>query len=141
MSAADPQLVEKLERLALFDDLDRDALAALAATVTTVEVPEGRWVLQEGDENSAFYVIVDGEAGVVIDDEERAVLSRGSFFGEISALLGEPVSASIVTRARLTCVAIEAAELEAFLVANPRVMFRVLQAEARRLRGATPDRT
>jgi CRP/FNR family cyclic AMP-dependent transcriptional regulator len=136
-----PDLVDSLARLALFDDLGRPELEALAAGVETVEVPEGQWVLRAGDENSALYVIVEGEVGIVIDDEERAVSGRGSFFGEISALLDEPVTAGIVTRTAVRCIVIPRDELERFLVANPRVMFRVLQAEARRLRGAAPSRT
>jgi CRP-like cAMP-binding protein len=82
-------------------------------------------------------VIVDGEVGIVIRDEERAVLGRGSFFGEISALLDEPSTADIVTRAALRCIAIPRERLEPFLVAHPQVMFRLLQAEARKLRNTT----
>ena len=32
----------------------------------------------------------------MIDDEDRRVLSKGSFFGEVSVLLDEPASASII---------------------------------------------
>jgi len=41
--------------------------------------------------------------GVVIDDRERAILHAGMFFGEISALLGDPVGAGIVARSPLRC--------------------------------------
>ena len=77
----------------------------------------------------------------VIGDEEVALLSRGTFFGEVSALLDEPVSADIVTRAPLRCLVVPADELESFLIANPRVMFKMLQTEARRLRNAQQVRT
>ena len=89
--------------------------------------------MAKGQENASLYVIVEGEAGVSIDDEDRGLLVRGSFFGEVSALLGEPATADIVTRSPLRCLVVPAAHLEQFLVAHPRIMFRVLQVEARRL--------
>ena len=45
-------------------------------------------------------MIVEGEVAVMIDDEDRRVLPKGSFFGEVAVLLDEPASASIITRTR-----------------------------------------
>jgi len=82
-------------------------------------------------------VIVEGEVAVVIDDEDRHVLSKGAFFGEVSVLLGEPASASIVTRTPITCLVIPGAEVHGFLISHPQVTYRMLKAEARRLRTAS----
>ena len=54
-----------------------------------VSFDEGEWVVRRGLVDVGLHVIVDGEAGVVLNDEELAVLPKGSFFGEISALLDE----------------------------------------------------
>jgi CRP-like cAMP-binding protein len=94
---------------------------------------EGQRIIHQGQENASFYIIVDGEAAVYVADDERGLLGRGSYFGEISALLGEPATADILTRSPLVCLVVPAGELEAFFVSNPRLMFRVLQTEARRL--------
>jgi CRP-like cAMP-binding protein len=45
--------------------------------------------------------------------------------------------ADIVALGPLRCLVLPAAELETFLVGHPRVMFRVLQGEARKLRSTT----
>jgi CRP/FNR family cyclic AMP-dependent transcriptional regulator len=82
-------------------------------------------------------VIVDGEVAVVIDDEDRRVLSKGSFFGEVSVLLDEPASASIVTRTALRCLVVPGEQFRPFLVDHPQVMYQVLKAEARRLATAS----
>lgn len=98
-------------------------------------------MLRRGESaGSDLFVIVAGEVGVVIDDDEKATLGTGSFFGEVSALLGEPPIADIVTRTLLRCLVVPAGEVEEFLVSHPRVMFRMFQTEARRLRTVDPER-
>ena len=89
----------------------------------------------------AVYVIVEGEVAVVIDDEDRRVLSKGSFFGEVSVLLEEPASASIVTRTPVSCLVVPGSEVRAFLIGHPLVTYRILKAEARRLKTASEWRT
>jgi len=126
-------LAESLGRLALFTDLPAEALQALAATVRDARFGEGAWILDEGVENAGLFVILDGEAGVVLDGMEVTVLHAGMFFGEISALLDEPVTAGVVARSRVRCAVVDRAELKPFLLAQPSVTLRLLQAEARRL--------
>ena len=95
-----------------------------------------RRVLRQGLTGSGFYVILDGEAAVVVDGTERAPLGRGDFFGEVSILLGEPPIADVVALRPLRCLVLAGPAVEAFLVDHPRVMYRMLQAQARRLRAA-----
>jgi CRP/FNR family transcriptional regulator/voltage-gated potassium channel len=131
--AGDVALLESVSRLALFADLDQAQLDELLPTIDEVSFHEGQWVLRRGQYNVGLYVIVDGEVGVLLNDEELATLSKGSFFGEISALLDEPTVADVIARTPLRCLYIPAEDVERFLLANPRVMFRMLQTEARRL--------
>jgi CRP/FNR family cyclic AMP-dependent transcriptional regulator len=138
--AVDVDLVASLARLGIFADMSRPEIEELLQTVDEVEFPEGQWVVRRGEMGSHFYIIVDGEVGVMIDDEERTTLSKGSFFGEVSLLLGEAATADVVTRTPLRCLAVPAEKLEDFLVAHPRVTFRVLKTEARRLRTADQRR-
>ncbi len=131
---ADVALLETVSRLALFADLGQAELDLLLPSMQELTFTEGQWVLRRGQERPGLHIIVDGEVGVILEDEELATLNRGSFFGEISALLDEPVVADVIARAPLRCLHIPADEVEGFLTANPRVTFRMLQTEARRLR-------
>src|SRR5687768_3849686 len=131
--AGDVALMKSVSRLALFADLEEDQVEALLAVLEEVHFGEGEWVLRRGQEDVGLYVIVDGEVGVQLDDEELAVLSKGSFFGEISVLLEEPTVADVLARTPLRCLHVPSEEVEDFLIANPRVMYRMLQTEARRL--------
>ena len=127
-------LLDSVSRLALFADLDRTELEDLLPLLNENSYNEGEWVVRRGQEDVGLYIIVDGEVGVSIADEELATLPQGSFFGEISALLGEPTVADILARSPLRCLHVPSGSVESFLLANPRVMYRMLQTEARRLR-------
>ena len=130
-------LLEDLGRLALFVDVPKAELEAIAQSCEEVSFGEGEWIIRQGDAHSAVYVIVEGEVAVVIDDEDRRVLSKGSFFGEVSVLLEEPASASIVTRTPVSCLVVPGSEFQGFLGAHPVVTYRILKAEARRLKTAS----
>ena len=126
-------LVQGLARLGIFRDYATEDLQRIVQTLESVNFREGQRIIHKGQENTSFYIVIEGEAAVYVDDDERGVLGRGSYFGEISALLGEPATADILTRTPLVCLVVPANELAAFFISNPRLMFRVLQTEARRL--------
>jgi CRP-like cAMP-binding protein len=132
--SVDLALVESVSRLALFSDLGYSEIEAVLPMVEEVLYHEGQWVVRRGEVDVGLNIIVDGEVSVVLEGDELAALSKGSFFGEISVLLGEPTVADIIARTPLQCLFIKPEDVEDFLVANPRVMFRMLQAEARRLK-------
>jgi CRP-like cAMP-binding protein len=132
--SVDLALVENVSRLSLFADLSYSEIEALLPMVEEVLYHEGQWVVRRGEVDVGLNIIVDGEVSVVLEGDELAALSKGSFFGEISVLLGEPTVADIIARTPLQCLFVRPEDVEDFLVANPRVMFRMLQAEARRLK-------
>jgi CRP-like cAMP-binding protein len=128
--------VDTLARLTLFADLSRAEVEAVSHSFDEQVFAEGDRVLRLGLSGSSVYVILEGEASVHIDGDERARLGRGDFFGEISALTGDAPSADVVATSLLRCLVIPATEFEEFLVERPRVMLRMLQSEARRLQTA-----
>src|SRR5918911_3175669 len=130
---ADGALLTSVSRLALFADLERGELDAVVPTLEEVSYNEGEWVLRRGMSDVGLHIIVDGEVGVLLNDEELAVLSKGSFFGEISALLDEPTVADVIARTPLRCLFVPVDQVQDFLLANPKVMYRMLQTEALRL--------
>lgn len=133
---ANAELSRTLARLALFADLDEGGLEGLLRVSEERRFDEGEWILRQDEQGAGLHVVLHGEAAVVVDGEERAVLRAGSFFGEVSALLREPASAAIVARTPIQCLVFPADELEELLLAHPIVMLRLLGAEARRLRSA-----
>jgi CRP/FNR family transcriptional regulator, cyclic AMP receptor protein len=136
VEASTENLVETLARLSLFADLTHPQVEALAHTFTEEVFGEGQRVIREGMAGGGFYVILEGEASVVIGGEERARLTRADFFGEISILTDELPTADVIATTMLRCLTIPNNELKAFMLKQPSVMYRMLQVEARRLRAA-----
>lgn len=130
-------IVDMLAGFSLFGDLTRPQLTGVVHLFEDAMFGEGERVLRQGLTGSGFYVILDGQAAVVVDGTERAVLGRGDFFGEASILLGEPPFADVVARGPLRCLVLPGPQVEPFFLAHPRVLFRMAQAQARRLRSAT----
>ena len=130
------EIVDPIAGFALFADLTTPQLERIAHMFEEELFPEGARVLRQGLSGSAFYVVLDGEAQVVIDGSQRATLGRGDFFGETSILLGEPPTADIVAVRPLRTLALAGPSVKGVLLDNPTVMFRMLQAQSRRLRNA-----
>ena len=136
MEAGTSTLADTLARLTLFADLGRPQLESVAHLFEEEVFAEGQRVIRQGLEGSGFYLILEGEAQVVIDGVERGRMARGDFFGEISLLIHAPPSADVVATSLVRCLVVPGPELEGFLLDHPNVMLRMLQAEAQRLRSA-----
>ncbi|MGH2454159.1 MAG: Crp/Fnr family transcriptional regulator [bacterium] len=131
------EITDTMAGLALFADLNRAQLEGVAHVFEEQWFEEGERILRQGLGGSALYVILDGEATVTINGVPTAGLGRGDFFGEISVLLNDPPSADVVAVRPVHCAVLSGPDVEGFLMTYPRVMFRMLQAQARRLRQAS----
>lgn len=134
--ASTDEIVDQIAGFALFADLTTPQLQRVAHTFEERWYADGERVLRQGLSGSAFHVILDGDANVIIDGHQRATLGKGDFFGEVSILLGEPPVADVVATRPLRCLVLAGPAVQGFLTDNPSVMFRMLQAQARRLRNA-----
>ena len=134
--ATGDELSDAIASMTLFADLSTPQLARVVHTFEERFFPEGERILRQGLRGSGFFVILEGEASVVVDGQPRATLARGDFFGEVSVLLGEPPVADVVALRPLRCLVLDGPSVEGFMVEHPKVMYRMLQAQARRLRNA-----
>ena len=137
----EPDIVEKLARLALFAELSRTQIESIAHRFDEALFAEGERVLRTGLTGGALYVIVEGEAVIRIDGTDRARFGPGEFFGEIGVLIDEVPNADVEAATILRCLAIPGADVKPFLISFPTVMYRMLQTEARRLRVTTEWKT
>lgn len=135
------EVLDSFAGMSLFADLSGPQLEAVAHTFDEDFFDEGTRILRKGFAGSGFYVIIEGEAAVQVDGKEIARLSRGDFFGDISALLSELPSADVTATRPLRCAVLSAEELDRFLLDHPTVALRMLKSMARRLRNATAWRS
>jgi len=134
-------VVDIIAGFSLFSDLSAQELDRIVQLFDEAWFADGERILRQGFSGSGFYVILDGSAVGRIDGVDRIVLRAGDYFGEISVLLGVPPVADIVAHGALRCLVLPGDQLEALLVAHPKMMFRLLQGEARKLRGTTKWQT
>jgi len=134
--AGTEEMIDELSGLALFADLARPELAGVVHTLDEEWYPDGQRILREGLSGTGFYVLLEGEVSVRLGEQEVARLRRGAYFGEAAILLGELPGADVVAVGRVRVVNLAGPALKDFLMRHPNVMFRILQEQTRRLRGA-----
>ncbi|MCK4378979.1 MAG: cyclic nucleotide-binding domain-containing protein, partial [Deltaproteobacteria bacterium] len=84
---------ELREEINLLPQISLDDLEQLGKVFTTSQIKAGDDIIRQGDVGDVFYIIVEGQVGVVLckkDRQENEVvqLGPGNFFGEMS-ILGE----------------------------------------------------
>jgi CRP-like cAMP-binding protein len=137
MRSAPDDIGDTLSGLAIFADLSRPELERVAHTLEERYFAQDERVIREGISGSAFYIILEGEAAVLVGGKRVNTLARGEFFGEISVLLGEAPVADVVAERPLRCLVLPGELLRGFLQDNPSVCYRILVSEARKLQNAT----
>jgi CRP-like cAMP-binding protein len=130
-------VVNTIAGFTLFADLTDPQLEELVHIFDEAWFGQGERVLRQGVSGGGFYIILEGTAAIRVNDVERSSLKPGEYFGEVSCLLGEVPVADIVAATPLRCLVLPGGQLEGFLTAHPRVMFRLLQGEARKLKNTT----
>jgi CRP-like cAMP-binding protein len=128
---------ELLSGARLFDGVDAEGMARIAAAAIQVEFAADHVIARQGEIGTGFFVIVDGSVRVVRDGETLAVLGPGDFFGELSVLDGQPRIAQVVTEVPTTCLALATWDFEAVLLEEPKVTLAILRGLAMRLRDLT----
>jgi CRP-like cAMP-binding protein len=130
-------VVNTIAAFALFADLTGPQLEEVAHLFDEAFFGEGERILRQGVSGSGFYIILEGTAAIRVNNVDRSTLKAGDYFGEISCLLGEVPVADILAATALRCLVLPGGQLEAFLTAHPRIMYRLLQGEARKLKNTT----
>ncbi len=136
-----------LATITLFADLTPSELEAVYQSFEEDHAEPKTRLMREGFVGNGFHVILGGEAAWLVGGRraERAAtmigslpkpvtLRRGDWFGELSVLFDEPSIADVVAITPMRFMVIPGEELEEFLFRFPKVMFRLLTGEARRLR-------
>lgn len=88
-----PQFLAKID---LFEGFSQDTLSDLIERGTTLKIPAGSHVVEQGANDAGLQVVLAGSAEVEVNGVGRAPLSVGDYFGEISMIDGQPRSATVV---------------------------------------------
>lgn len=136
---------ELLERLELFSELAPAELdAVVVVTRAELFVPRDI-VVRQGEPAETAFAVVYGRLKVVTtggSGQESVVgmLRKGEVFGELAILDGGARSATVIALAPTLVLAIDRRKLQALLLKEPTVSYKLLRVLARRLRLAIDAR-
>jgi CRP/FNR family transcriptional regulator, cyclic AMP receptor protein len=132
--------VELLRGVPLFSSCSKRELSRIASLADQIEVPEGKVLTREGDQGSEFFVVVEGQARVMVRDRGRVTpLGPGASFGELSLLDHGPRSATVEAETDMQLLVLNARSFSSLLTDVPSVARKVLAAMAARLRVAETE--
>jgi CRP-like cAMP-binding protein len=92
--------IDILKKMPLFEGLDNNAIIEVSKYISERHFNNGETIFRAGDENDLLYIVKSGHLKVSVtgsDGQEvfQSTLSAGAFFGEMSLLTGDCVSADV----------------------------------------------
>ena len=115
----------KLRDIPLFAKLSRKQRKALALRADEVDVQPGRLVCRKGDSANELYVIEEGTAKVVRDEQYLDELGPGDFFGEMGLLDDSPRNAHVLATTPMTLMILSGAALRQLQREEPELARRI----------------
>jgi CRP-like cAMP-binding protein len=111
----------KLRDIPMFAKLSRKQRKLLALRADEVEVQPGTLVCRKGDRANELYVIEEGTAKVVRDEQYLDELGPGDFFGEMGVLDDVPRNAHVVATTPMTLMILSGAALKELQREKPKL--------------------
>jgi CRP/FNR family cyclic AMP-dependent transcriptional regulator len=123
----------------LLRQLNRDELRRLAATTTLSHHPPQSMIFHKGDPGESMMAVIRGKVKICThsaDGKELVlnIINRGSLFGEIALLDGEPRTADAIALEETDLLVLERSKFLPFLSEHPDVILRLLAVICKRLR-------
>jgi CRP-like cAMP-binding protein len=125
--------VELLRQVPLFASIDQREIGHIAASMKERVFAEGKTITTEGEHGVGFFVIEDGEAAVTVRGEQRTILRRGEYFGEIALIAGSDRTATVTALTELRCLGMTFWEFRPIVESNGRLAWTLLQSLAKQL--------
>jgi CRP-like cAMP-binding protein len=123
-----PDVSEQLSRIPLFSDLNQRQLKRVARDVKERTFKEGTSIVRQGEMSGiGFFLLVDGEAGVFIDDRRVAKLGPGDHFGELALITEGTRTATVTALTELRCLEPKAWDFRKIAKEHPDITWKLLQ--------------
>jgi CRP/FNR family cyclic AMP-dependent transcriptional regulator len=104
------QEYDVLRRVPFFAEIEPAKLKLLAFMSERVGFDPGKTVCHQGDQADAAYLIIEGEADIILEGPAGpitvATLGRNEILGEIGILCNAPRNATVQAKTRLVCLRI-----------------------------------
>ena len=133
--------VELLRNIPLFSKLEASKLKLLAFTSERLTYDAGQLLCSQGDMGDAAYIIVDGEAAVLVDSPAGQIrvadLGRNDFVGEIAILCDVPRTATVQAESKVVALRISKDLFFRLVEEFPQMAVEIMRELAHRLEATT----
>ena len=133
--------VERLRKIPLFAKIEPSKLKLLAFTAQRLTFNADESLFHQGDEGDSAYIIVDGDADVLVDSPTGpitvATVGKNDFVGEIAILCDVPRTATITAKTTLTAMRISKELFFQLVCQFPQMSIEIMRELARRLEVTT----
>jgi CRP-like cAMP-binding protein len=133
--------VEVLRNIPLFATVDPAKLKLLGFTSERLEYISGDELFHQGDYGDAAYIILEGEADVLVDTPTGAVkvatLGKNDIIGEIAVLCDVPRTATVVAHGNLEILRLSKNGFFQLVTQFPQVGIEVMSVLAAKLHRTT----
>ena len=124
-----------LASVAFFEGFSAEDLSRVEALSTEVEAPAGTVLIDQGDAGVDCFVIVEGEASVIVSGAHVTSLASGAMFGETALVDHRPRNASVVADTDMRLLRFDAKHFRQLLDEMPKASERVMTLLHQRLLG------
>ncbi len=137
--------VDLLRSIPMFNQLPSNKLKLLAFASDRVAYKEGDILFHQGDEADAAYIVISGEADVLVapDDGSEAnrvaVLGANSFVGDMAILCDIPRTATVRANSRMEALRIRQEHMMELINDTPSLAMSILKEIVQRLAKTTKD--
>jgi CRP/FNR family transcriptional regulator, cyclic AMP receptor protein len=128
------ETVVALAGVPLFADFTKRHLRRLAKESDQQTFERGQTIVQEGMLGETLFVVLSGHAKVLRGRRKVGEIVPGDFFGELSAIDGGPRTASVVAETDMQVLRLFRRTLMSLLGDEPRLVTKLIEGMARRLR-------
>jgi CRP-like cAMP-binding protein len=134
--------VETLKNIPLFAGLPTARLKLIAYTAEMVQFAPDEIIVRQGDAADAVYIIADGEAEVLLTDDEGKAISLGTMgrhtlFGEIAVLCQGRRTTTVKAKDAVVTYKISAPLFLELVRSSPEIGMQVMTVLAQRLERST----
>lgn len=129
--------VELLRNIPLFSNIEPSKLKLLAFTSERVAYDPGQELFHQGDDGDAAYIIIGGEADIIIETESGpftvATFKRNDIVGEIAILCDVPRTATVLVKEKLETLVISKELFYRLVMEFPQIAVEIMRELAQRL--------
>ena len=112
----------------------------LPGDATLTQILPGHVVFAQGDQGNVMYVLVEGEAQILLDGKVVETVRAGGIVGEMALIDAGPRSATAIAKTRCVLVPIDERRFNDLVRQRPEFALEVMRSLVHRLRRMDVER-